>query len=383
MAMFSTMHNQKKAESLIRESRERIEEAENRYHRSKEALLRAVEKLDRVRSHLAGKSLARFRELFNKMENEPAIELPPVAEQPVAEQIRPLLEKSAIEPVTIEPVEGGKASAFFASLVAVIVTLAAAAVIGAVGSGLPLSPETFTDQYKILHILEWLGGGALGFTAANPIWGAIGLGLAVVAVWLITWSIFMGKAARRNRQKAEEVREEAERYATKRETFAEEFETLAEELLKLERFFETCDIYMQEFNASLRRILFTEGADYTQYREPSKTVVRRAAECAMAVAPSLGIAVITTEGAPSSHLRHTLVYGEAVTAALLEQEEIPSEEALREKLAEERSEPIILPYKKEDSETTAESESLKIPESGESAAQEEKTEEKREERQEA
>ena len=180
--MFSTMHNQKKAEQLVVDARNAVEEADRAYSQARERLREAVMKSDTVRQHIAQKSLEKLRNLFGRMEHEEPIELTPVSERTFADQLRSLHEKNPVEPVVIENVRGGKGSAFFGSLLAVLVTFIVAMAVGAVGSGLPLSPETFTDEYKILHILEWFGGGAWHTLGANPIFGAIGLAAALLAV---------------------------------------------------------------------------------------------------------------------------------------------------------------------------------------------------------
>ncbi|WP_456452464.1 hypothetical protein, partial [Hydrogenimonas sp.] len=321
--MFSTMHNQKKAESLIAQARNAIDEADARFHEAKERLHKRIAEIDGVRSHFVRKSLAKFRELFGEMENEEPIELAPVSERPFSEQLQTLFEKSELEPVAIENVKRGKGGAFFTSLVATLVTVAVALVIGAVGAGLPLAPETFTQTPKLVRILEWLGGGFVAPHYANFLFGAGGLLLAALASWTIAWSIAMGKAARRNLAKAEAVFEKASAYAEKRGAYSDAIETLANDLQRLEKVFDTCDIFMQEFNASLRRILHVEGHDYRSFKPASQATVDRAAACAQSVVPILNLAIVTSEGTPSSQLEHAIAHGEKIVAALIEEKEIP------------------------------------------------------------
>ena len=363
--MFSTMHNQKRAEQLVIEARNRIEEADRAFLEAKERLQQKVMRTDTVRQHIAQKSLEKLKSLFGRMKNEEPIELTPVSERSFAEQLQPLYEKTEIEPVVVENVRGGKAGAFFGSLLAVIVTFVAAMAIGAVGSGLPLSPETFTDKYKVLHILEWLGGGAWHTLAANPLFGAVGLLAALLAVWMITWSIMMGKSARRNLKRAEAIHEAAARYAEKRGEQTQTVEQLNEDLERLEKIYETCDIYLQEFNATIRRILHTEGDDFTAFKPASQRAVTRAAACAEGIAPILNIAIVTTEGTPSRQIERAVAFGESLVSALTEESKIPAYDAEElyapsDDTPRESGEPIILPYSGGEKKESDEKESLAI-----------------------
>jgi len=317
--MFSTMSRQKKAEELVKEAQTEVSQADSAFETAKQKLQEEVAKIDKIRNHLIQQTMRQFHQLFETIRNEPAIELAPPSETTIAQQLEPLYRKSEIPPVVIDNVKGGKGGAIFLALLAVVATVAAALGIGAVALGLPLKPETFMQLPQVEKILAWLGGGAYDLTLANPLYGAIGLGAAVIAVWLIVYSIAMGKAAGNNLKKAEKAFDEAKTYAEEKRRYASSMETLAEALEKLARDYETFDIFLEEFNATLRRILHTEGEDYNNYRPLSQEKVRRAAECTAAMMPLLSIAVVTTEGDPSWQLLNTLPQTESLRSALVEE----------------------------------------------------------------
>ena len=325
--MFSTMHNQRKAQELIAESIDLIEEVDGRFARAREALNERAKRLDAVRSHLIQKSLARLKERLDAIENEPAQEIAPVAEESVARQLQPLYERAEIEPVDIKEVRKGKAGAFFGALVAAVLTVVVALAVAAVATGHSLNLQTFTDLNKLDPLLTWIGGGAIPGRLGNPLLGAAGLALAAVAAWLITWSVMMGKTARRNLATAKQVFEEAQAYHDKKERYAEAAEELERKLEALERSLETCDIYLQEYNAVLRRILHTEGHDYDAFKVHSKEAVERAMECARALVPLLNTAIVTTEGTPAKQLDEAIEWGERVVAALTEERPLPDPDA--------------------------------------------------------
>ena len=353
--MFSTMQYQKKAEELIQDARNMIASIDEKFQSARERLEKKIAEIDATRAQLTKQTLARFRKRFDRIENETPIELSPVAETPFSEQLQPLYEKADIEPVHIRDVKGGKGGAFFVSLIAALVTVAAALVIGAVGTGQPLVKETFTDIPRLEKILTWLSGGAFDPDMGNPAFGAVVLGLAAIAAWMITWSVMMGKASKRNLETAEAIYAEAENYHEKKTRYTDAIDALVEDLERFEKILETCDVYMQEYNAVLQRILHTEGTDYEAYRNVSKDVVKRAAECAEALVPLLNIAIVTTEGTPSRQLTDAIERGERIVLALIEERPIPTmeepaetSEEKEEKEGEGEEEVIALPPKEEE-----------------------------------
>lgn len=350
--MFSTMQNQKRAEELIQDAKNMVSAVDEKFRKARERLEKKIAEIDAIRAQLTKQTLSRLRRRFETIENEEPIELTPVAEAPFSEQLQPLYEKADIEPVQVKDVKGGKGSAFFVSLLAALVTVAAALAIGAVGTGQPLVKETFTDVPKIEKILTWLSGGAFNPDMGNPLFGAVVLGIAAIAAWMIAWSIMMGKAARRNLETAEAIYAEAENYHEKKSRYTDAIDALVDELDRFEKILETCDIYMQEYNAVLQRIIHTEGTDYEAYRNVSKEIVNRAAECAEALVPLLNIAIITTEGTPSKQLSDAIAHGGRIVLALMEERPIPSPEEITEAAKEE--EEAISPPPREEEETSLE-----------------------------
>jgi len=87
-------------------------------------LIRTIEKIDATRKRLLEGALRTFEKQFGEIRNEPTIELPPVAERPIDEQLHRLVHESKAEPVRFENVQRGKGGARFAALIAALLTLA-------------------------------------------------------------------------------------------------------------------------------------------------------------------------------------------------------------------------------------------------------------------
>ncbi len=329
--MFSSLQKQKKAESLVEAAKNAVSEADARFIRARERLLESLERLDKTRSRLIQETIPLFLERYESFEREKPISLTPLADESFGPQVRMLYERIAIEPVQIATADRGKTGALLAAVTGVAVALIFALIVAAVGTGAPLAIATFTQPDHLSKMLAWLGGGAFNMPWASPWLGALGLITAAVTIWLVIWSMRMGQKARRNLAAAQKSFEAAEEYAARKEAFAERAENLTEKITDLEEILCTCEIYMDEYNATLRRILHTEGKDFEKLKETSRKLLSRAAACEEALIPLLNIAIVTSDGAPSDTLETAIVEGQNLVEALLD--ERPFHEAVNRPLA--------------------------------------------------
>ncbi len=323
--MFSSLKNQKKAEELIEEARRLITEADDRAKGAKERLERKVAEVDKLRNHLSKSTLKQFHDLFSRIDGAEPIELVDIPERPFSAQAEELIDRlDSVEPVEIGGAKRGKLSSILGSLLAALLTLLVAVVIAAVATGIPLDPQTLHSPETVRTILTWIGGGAFGYAQASPLLGGAGLAAATLAAGLIVWSILMAKRSGSNLAEAQNSFADAQTYHERKERYISAMESLSEELARFGEILETIDIFMQEYNAVVKRILHTEGRDFMKYKEASKEVVGRAALCAEALAPMLGIAIVTTEGEPSEQLADTLRKGTIYRDALVDGKPLPA-----------------------------------------------------------
>ncbi|BBG66573.1 hypothetical protein NNO_1870 [Hydrogenimonas sp.] len=338
--MFSTLQKQKRAESLIEEARHIIEETDEKCALARERLEKRVAVADNFRNRLARKILKRFHDLFFKIEGAPAVEMADIPERPFAAQLHDLTERiDEIETPEISAAKKGKLKAVAASVAAAFITVLAALAAAFVATGTPPDQQIFTDPSTIEKLLLWIGGGALGYPDASPLLGGGGLAVAALAAALITWSILMSKSSGRNLMEAESSHADAENYRDRKEHFISSMERLDSEISELGDILETFDVFLQEYNAVIRRILYTEGAEFENYKESSRKLLSRAAVCAEALVPILNITVVTMEGTPSEQLSEALERGRAFRKALIEDGELPNEAAIRKESAEKKEEP--------------------------------------------
>lgn len=325
--MFSTLQKQKKAEELIDEARRIIEETDEKSVLEKERLEKSVAEADNFRNHLARKTLKKFHDLFFKIKGAEPIEMADIPERPFASQLYELTEQlDEVEPVEIAAAKRGKLKAVAASLAAALITVAIALVVALIATGTSLDPQTLTDPQTLQKLLVWIGGGAFGYPAASAVWGAAALAAAAVAAVLIIWSLLMAKSSGRNLAEAQNSHADAENYRDRKEHYISAMQKLNDEISQFKEILETFDIFLQEYNASIRRILYTEGREFENYKERSKKTVSRAAACAQALVPILDITITTSDGQPSKQLFEALEKGKSFREALINEEELPDNE---------------------------------------------------------
>ena len=347
--LFSTIHNQSRANELIERAASLFENISEKIEKAKKRLVEEISKSDTVKERLSKKSLTHFQKLSKELRNEPSLELAPISETLFIEQVEPLLRQSEAEPPQIVQLKQKRGSAFLAALFAALATVAAALIIGILGAGLPLTLHTLSDPNAIEKILAWIGGGAFNPAMANPLWGAVGLAAAASVVALTIWSVTLSKTARRNLEIAESLTRKAETYDHTMHETAETMEEVAEALRKYRKDLEICDAFVNEFNASIQRILLTEGNDFEAFKPASKRLIERASAAVTIMIPLLNIAILTTENRTAEQLLRTVESLHGLVENLIDERPLKSETA--------SNEPIVPDYTKENDEDEARNES--------------------------
>jgi hypothetical protein len=323
--MFSTLHNQKRAEELAQKARSLIDAVESKFAETKARLLETVKRADEVRAEMIRSAIPDFKERFGTIVNEPEIDLPPMAETPIRSQIDPLLQRTEIKPITVPDLKGGKGGAFFLSLLVTLAVIAGAIAAAAVMLNMPLAPDTFTRPDRLEKILGWIGGGAFDPHFAKPIWGVVVLLIVAIAVWSGVKSAVLSKAARQNLETAEKVYQKAQAFAEEKSYLTEEMRLLDEALAQYHQALKALELFTEEYNAAMRRIAFTEGNDFLTYRPHSRQTIERAAALATLTIPILNTAIITSEGRVGTPFYRSLKHAELIVTALVDDAPLPTE----------------------------------------------------------
>lgn len=319
---FSTIHNQSKASELIERAKDIIENTKEHIREAKEKLLEEASKNDSIKEQLNKKGLNKFQKLAQELKNEPPIEVTPVSMTLFIEQIDPLIKKSETEPPQIVELKQKKGSALFTALLATLITIASAILIGAFAIGISVTPETFTDVKVLEDILAWIGGGAVNPEIANPVWGAIGLIVVAIAIGALTWSMTLSKTSKKNLEISESLLMDAESYDSEMNEIIKTMQSLTQALQDYRKNIEICDAYINEYNATIHRILLTEGDDFETFKPSSKASIERASVTVSAIIPHLNIAIVTTENKTAEQLLQAINDTEKLVQKLIEEKPI-------------------------------------------------------------
>ena len=320
--MFSTIHNQSKANELIERAKKIIEDTKERIREAKEKLLEEASKNDSIKEQLNKKGLNRFQKLAQELKNEPSVEIAPVSMALFIEQIEPLIKQSDTEPPQIVELKQKKGSALFTAFFATLTTIALAILVGAFATGVSFMPETFTDIKVLENILAWIGGGAVNPEIANPIWGAVGLAAVALAVGALTWSMTLSSTSKKNLEISESLLMDAESFDSEINEVIKTMQNLTQALQDYRKNIEICDAYINEYNAVIHRILVTEGDDYETFKPSSKAHIERASVTVSAIIPYLNIAIITTENKTADQLLQAIDDTKKLVQNLIEEKPI-------------------------------------------------------------
>ncbi|RLA69318.1 MAG: hypothetical protein DRG24_08675 [Epsilonproteobacteria bacterium] len=215
--------------------------------------------------------------------------------------------KDEIKPVYIPKVQSGAFGTTIASLLIGAATATVAAVaVGVTQLGIQIDLKKIPTEAEIAPILEWFGG-LLPFgnsSVLDKIEGAVLLGGVAGAVTLIAAFILYNSKSKKNLIVAEATFEEATAVHLEKSTQNRKTMNMTEYIEALERNLETLKIYLDEYNAILRRIVHVEGTDYTAYSIQSQSDVQKALSIYKRTKSLITTKVVTPEGTASPASRY-------------------------------------------------------------------------------
>ena len=168
--------------------------------------------------------------------------------------------KEEIEPMHIYDLSTGRFSAFILSLIAGIAVVIAWIYAATEKLGMTLDVSKVPDEAVRNKLLSWIGGGITG-GEGNPM---MGLAILIISALLVMWAVYQMKVylqGKKNIKIAEEVSEKAKFYCTKKEECKREMEMISEHIHEVVDTLAVYDIFLDEKNATLRRIIYLEGTN--------------------------------------------------------------------------------------------------------------------------
>ena len=208
--------------------------------------------------------------------------------------------KHEIEPVVINKVKTAAVGAIMGGLFAGIATLAAAVSVAVMQTGMKIDLQQMPSQDQITSLLEWFGGGMLQEGSTDMMNGAYILGGGAGAVALITGYLILNARSRKNLMAAEATFSEATASHLDKSSQNRKTMSMTQYIETLQSNLKTSQIYLDEYNAVLRRIIHIEGTDYSAYSVKSQSDVRTTLSIYKLVKSLISTKIVASDGTVDS-----------------------------------------------------------------------------------
>ncbi|RLA71926.1 MAG: hypothetical protein DRG24_04260 [Epsilonproteobacteria bacterium] len=303
------MSNNKKARELVASTEEMMHEIENQICDTDLIFEDDLKGYNALREEVSSHTLKTFDDVYIEITNiefkGAVVTYTDDAMENIGEEFCNC--KDEIKPVYIPKVQSGAFGTTIASLLIGAATATVAAVaVGVTQLGIQIDLKKVPTEAEIAPILEWFGG-LLPFGNSNVldrIEGAALLGGVAGTVTLIAALIFYNSKSKKNLIAAEATFEEATTVHLEKSTQNRKTMNMTEYIEALERNLQTLQIYLDEYNAILKRIIHVEGTDYNAYAIQSQSDVQKALSIYKRTKSLITTKVVTPEGSASSASRY-------------------------------------------------------------------------------
>ena len=262
--------SEKNADQLINEARDMVSQSDLEVKDCMGILDEDIDAFEEAKSALVEGNLRKNEALLTEVGFEPE-ELNDAGEEGVK-----FGSEEPIKPMYVRDLSSGKFGAFILALIAGLVVIAGWIFAATENLGMTLYLDRVPSQEVQNKLLAWIGGGMTG-GEGNPMVGMVILGLStLIAIWAVySLRIYLREA--HNQKLAQKVNEEAKFYCTQKEECKKEMEKVSEHIHKVVGSLHTYDIFFDELNAKMRRILHLEGKlPFNEYHPKSKEEIRSA-----------------------------------------------------------------------------------------------------------
>ncbi len=211
--------------------------------------------------------------------------------------------KEDIKAVVIPKVKTGAFGAINGGLFAGIAVTAAAVSAAVMQTGMQIDPKQMPTQEQMTSVLEWFGA-LVNFGQSDMIEGGYLLGGGAGTVALIVGYLMLNARSKKNLIAAEASFTEATATHLEKSTQNRKTMSMTEYIETLEKNLETLKIYLDEYNAVLKRIIHIEGTDFAAYSIKSQSDVQKAFSLYKRIKSLMMTKVVTAEGTVSTASRY-------------------------------------------------------------------------------
>jgi hypothetical protein len=259
-----TISTPKSADELIVEARTIIEEADITTQSCMEILDEDLHRYESAKSKLINESINPAQSLFVEVGFDSSIEQELGADEIDFSDIK------KIKPIYVKELSSGKFGAFILALIAGLAVVVGWIYVASNALGIVVDVTKIPTPNIQDKILTWIGGGITGGEGNAMIGMAILAISAIVAIWVVyAIKVFMRET--QNYKTAQKVKEDADFYCTQKEECQEKMKRISEHINSVIDAINTSKIYIDEQNATIKRILHIErGIEFENLHERSQ-----------------------------------------------------------------------------------------------------------------
>jgi hypothetical protein len=297
----------KKAKELSQEAKELLQEADSGFLESSCQLNENLQAYIALRNEVTQKTLKEFDDAYSQIQNVELSKEKITIEADKLENIDYEFQNTLeeVQPVHVEEVKSGAFGAFFKAGIFAVIAFAVAVIGGILASGSNIYLDKVPEPSQINELLTWFGNLAdPGNGDANK--GALLLGGVIALIVFLIAFTKMNARASENLKKAQKAHELADEVHQKKMQQAQKSMSLSEYSLALAQMLKTVQIYMDEFNAIMRRIIHVEGTDFSEYSEKSKKDINMAVTIQRRINDIITTNVIAEDGEITPETRKAL-----------------------------------------------------------------------------
>ena len=261
--------SEKSAEALIEEAREMVQQSDSIVKDCMEILDEDIEAYEEEKERIINGSLNTAETLLEEIGFEPE------AIEDLGEEHLQFENEEPIEPMEVKNLSSGKFSGFILGLIAGLAVALAWIYAATEKLGVTLDVTKIPSREIQDKLLSWIGGGITG-GEGNPIVGIAILAVSALIAMVVVYKIRVYLREVHNKHLAEQINEEAKFYCTKKEECKKEMEKVSEHIHRVIDSLKTYDIFFDELNAKIKRILHLEGkVSFNEYHPKSKGEIER------------------------------------------------------------------------------------------------------------
>jgi len=257
---------------LVEEARELVNQSDLEVKDCMEILDEDIEAYEEMKSTVVEGSMEKTEALLAEV----GLEVDALEELEEKEDSMAFGSEEPIEPMLVQDLSSGKFSAFLLAVIAGIAVIVGWIYVATEKLGITLDLSKVPAPEVQHKLLAWIGGGVTG-GEGNPMMGIVILGVsALIAMWAV-YAIRVHFREAHNQKIAVEINEEAKFYCSRKEECKKEMEKVSEHIHNVIKSLHTYDVFFDELNAKLRRVLHLEGkVPFGEYHAKSREEMKDA-----------------------------------------------------------------------------------------------------------